>query len=67
MKFTKEHKRGRRTYRVGDRFEGAIKTARFLYHRGILTPDGAPEDALVTGPKVTSQVWDAFDATAEKE
>ena len=67
MKFTKDHRRGARLYRAGDRFEGAVKTARFLYHRGILTPDGAFGDELVTGPKVTKQVWDAFDATADKE
>ena len=67
MKFTKDHKRGKTQYRKGDHFDGLVNTARFLYHRGILEPDGDRLDALVTGPKVTKQMWDAFDAPAEQE
>jgi len=67
MRFARDHKRGKTAYRKGDPFVGTVKVARFLFHRGILEPDGNPMDALVTGPKVTKQVWDAFDAPEEQE
>jgi hypothetical protein len=57
MKYAKRHQRGIRVFQRGETFDGSLNTARFLYHRGILEPDGSDADALVTGPKHKTPTW----------
>ena len=59
MRFARDHTHNGVHQPAGAAFVGDTNTARFLYHRGVLEPDGAPGDDLVTGPKTTNrQVWD---------
>ena len=58
MKFTRRHNRNGRQHEVGDRYVGDVDGARFLYHRGVIEPDGHPMDEFVTSAKpVKGAVW----------
>ena len=52
-------------YAKGEHYPGGVNTARFLYHRGVLEPDGSPEDAYVTSPKVKKTAWHDNSGTPE--
>lgn len=57
MKFTRDHTRNRTLHRKGSQWTGGVDGGRFLYHRGILEPDGSPGDELITGPKPPRAAW----------
>lgn len=61
MKFTRDHTHNRVLHKKGARYEGGIGFARFLYHRGILEPDGSPMDKHVTAKKPQKQAWHSGD------
>lgn len=59
MRYTRDHTHNGVHHKAGAAFVGDTNTARFLYHRGALEPNGQPGDDLVTGPKISNrQVWD---------
>lgn len=68
MKFKKRHNRNGRQYEIGDKWTGDVDSGRFLYHRGILEPDGDPRDHLVTSAQpVRGVAWSDTDTfTADK-
>ena len=54
MKFKKRHNAAQ----PGDPYKGDVHTGRFLYQRGVLEPDGGPDDAAITrnpGPRARQQ------------
>lgn len=62
MKFKKRHNRNGRQHEVGDRYVGDVDGARFLYHRGVIEPDGHPMDEFVTSAKpVRGAAWSDTD------
>lgn len=62
MKFKRRHNRNGRQFEVGDQWTGDIDGGRFLYHRGILEPDGHPMDGFVTSAKpVRGATWSGAD------
>jgi hypothetical protein len=64
MKYRKKHTRNGVTHEAGDPYDGPIHSGRFLYHRGVLEPDGSPDDALITSPKQIRSAWDVDTAAA---
>lgn len=68
MKYAKRHNRNGRQYEAGDPYTGDIDGGRFLYHRGILEPDGHPMDKFVTSTKpLRGAAWsdaDTFTTTS---
>lgn len=67
MKFARPHTMNGHAYAKGEHYPGGVNTARFLYHRGVLEPDGSPEDAYVTSPKVKKTAWHDNSDTPEPE
>lgn len=66
MKYAKRHNRNGRQHEVGDRYVGDVDGARFLYHRGVIEPDGHPMDEFVTSTKpVKGAVWSDTDTFTE--
>lgn len=59
MKFKRRHTRNGVTHEAGEPFRGDKNTARFLFHRGILEPDGSrDDDAITRNPSPRRQhVW----------
>lgn len=58
MRFKRNHTRNGTRYARGDPFTGPVNTGRFLYQRGILEPDGGPDDHVITrnpGPRARQQ------------
>lgn len=67
MRFKKRHNRNGHQYEVGDKWTGDVDGGRFLYHRGILEPDGDPIDKFVTSAKpVRGVAWSDTDTFAAK-
>lgn len=44
MKYKRPHRHNGVSHQPGDPFTGTVNTGRFLYHRGVLEPDGGPDD-----------------------
>ena len=66
MRFKKRHNRNGRQFEIGDKWTGDVDGGRFLYHRGILEPDGDPRDHLVTSAKpVRGAAWSDTTTFAE--
>lgn len=66
MKFARDHTHNRRRYKKGERYEGDVNTGRFLYHRGVLEPDGAEHDAAITSKRPQKQAWHSGDEAETK-
>lgn len=49
MRYKRAHTRNGVRHPAGDAFVGSLDSARFLYRKGVLEPDGNPEDPLVMG------------------
>lgn len=49
MRYARDHTINNRKRAKGDAFTGDTNTGRFLYHRGVLEPDGSENDAAITG------------------
>ena len=62
MRFKKQHTRNGVRYAVGDPYLGPIKSARFLYHRGVLEADGGPDDHAITRNPGKRHAWALPDA-----
>ena len=63
MKFKKRHN----GIEPGTPFQGGVKTGRFLYQRGVLEPNGHPDDEAITrnpGPRAR-QRWGFEEMAAE--
>lgn len=58
MRFTRHHTRNGIHYKPGDPYAGPVHSGRFLYHRGIIEPDGGPDDAAITAKHTRRQAWD---------
>lgn len=65
MRFKKDHTHNGTAHKKGDKYEGGIGFARFLYHRGILEPDGSPMDKHVTAKRPNKQAWHSGDETQD--
>lgn len=67
MKYARRHNRNGTQHEVGDPYRGDIDGGRFLYHRGILEPDGSPMDEFITSAKpIKGAAWsdaDTFQST----
>ena len=65
MRYARAHARiiqtkdgiARRTYLKGDPYDGDLHNATRLYQRGVLEPDGSPNDHLVTGANPPETTW----------
>jgi len=66
MKFTKRHTLNDVTHEAGDPFTGDVFIGRFLHQRGVLEPNGGPDDAAITA-KHTKPSWSSGTAEAAAE
>jgi hypothetical protein len=69
MKYARAHRRAGIMHQPGDPFTGTVQSARFLYQRGVLEPNGDPLDHEVTknpGPRA-EQRWNITDDTPHGE
>ena len=58
MKYRRQHTRNGVTHKKGDAFVGTIEAGRFLFHRHVLEPNGAPEDDAITrNPSPRKHMW----------
>jgi len=57
MRYARDHTRNGVKHAKGDKYTGPTHSGRFLYHRGILEPDGDPQDADITRPARAAQAW----------
>lgn len=65
MRFKRDHTHNGRAFKKGEEYSGGIGFARFLYHRGVLEPSGAPMDAHVTAKRPNKQAWHSGDETQD--
>lgn len=49
MKYKRDHTINNHLHEQGTAFTGDTNLGRFLYHRGVLESDGAPDDDEITG------------------
>lgn len=56
MRFTRPHTHNGHHYEAGDSYTGNISIGRFLHQRGVLEPDGAPDDDAITA-KASKPAW----------
>jgi len=59
VKWKRDHNRAGIQHLKGDKWTGPIQSGRWLYHRGIIEPDGDEVDALIVGPKATTSWHEA--------
>lgn len=64
MRFTHPHTLNGHRYDTGEAFTGNVSVGRFLYQRGHLEPDGAPEDEAITA-KLASSSWNSGDRSED--
>ena len=67
MRYAKRHMRDGVTHNIGDPYTGPVHTGRFLYHRGVIEPDGSAEDEPITRAHPKRQRWlDAHDSPPDQ-
>jgi hypothetical protein len=69
MRFKKTHTRNGVRHERGDPYSGPVNSGRFLYQRGVLEPDGGPDDDAITrnaGPRARQQ-WGFEDTNPPPE